>query len=114
MRSLMKAAGAALLVTVLATELGFLNRLLDTVSLSVDQWLVCIGASLAVIVVAEIRKLLEDQRDRGQRPRADHDRTRAGLTAAVRSIRQARMSSSSPRATAASTASVRVEAPSLP
>jgi Ca2+-transporting ATPase len=55
---LMKAVGAALLVTVLATELGFLNRLLDTVSLTVDQWLVCIGASLTVILVAEIRKLL--------------------------------------------------------
>ena len=55
---LMKAVGGALLVTVLATELGFLNRLLDTVSLTVDQWLVCIGASLTVILVAEIRKLL--------------------------------------------------------
>jgi Ca2+-transporting ATPase len=55
---LMKAAGAALLMTVLATELGFLNRLLDTVSLTLDQWLVCIGASLTVILVAEVRKLL--------------------------------------------------------
>jgi Ca2+-transporting ATPase len=55
---LMKAVGASLLVTFLATELGFLNRLLDTVSLSADQWLVCIGASLAVIVIAEVRKLL--------------------------------------------------------
>ncbi len=56
--TLMKSVGGALLVTVLATELGFLNRLLDTVSLTVDQWLVCLVASLAVIVVAEARKLL--------------------------------------------------------
>jgi Ca2+-transporting ATPase len=50
--------GGALLVTVLATELGFLNRLLDTVSLTADQWLVCLVVSLAVVVVAEVRKLL--------------------------------------------------------
>jgi Ca2+-transporting ATPase len=56
--TLMKAVGGALVVTVLATELGFLNRLLDTVSLTADQWLVCLVASLAVVVVAEIRKLL--------------------------------------------------------
>jgi Ca2+-transporting ATPase len=56
--TLMKAVGGALLVTVLATELGFLNRLLDTVSLTGDQWLVCVVVSLAIIVVAEIRKLL--------------------------------------------------------
>jgi Ca2+-transporting ATPase len=56
--TLMKAVGGALLVTVLATELGFLNRLLDTVSLTADQWLVCLVVSLAVVVVAEVRKLL--------------------------------------------------------
>jgi Ca2+-transporting ATPase len=56
--TLMKAVGGALLVTVLATEVGFLNRLLDTVSLTADQWLVCVVASLALIAVAEGRKLL--------------------------------------------------------
>jgi Ca2+-transporting ATPase len=56
--TLMKAVGGALVVTVLATELGFLNRLLDTVSLDAHQWLVCLIASLAVVVVAEIRKVL--------------------------------------------------------
>ena len=55
---LIKVVLGALLVTVLATEFGPLNRLLDTVNLDRDQWLVCVVASLAIIVVAEIRKLL--------------------------------------------------------
>jgi Ca2+-transporting ATPase len=56
--TLIKAAGAALVVTILATEFRLLNRVLDTVSLDLDQWLVCIGVSLAIVVVAEVRKLL--------------------------------------------------------
>jgi Ca2+-transporting ATPase len=56
---LVKVVLAALFVTWLATEFGPLNRLLDTVNLNVDQWLVCLVASLAVIVVAEARKLLK-------------------------------------------------------
>jgi Ca2+-transporting ATPase len=40
------------------TELGVLNRLLDTTSLTLEQWVVCIGVALLVIVVSEIRKLV--------------------------------------------------------
>ena len=43
---------------VLTTELGILQRILDTVSLTLDQWLICIGASLVILVVTEVRKLL--------------------------------------------------------
>ena len=53
------ATGLSVLTIVLATELGFLQRLLGTVSLSIDQWAVCIVVSLSLIVVEEVRKLLK-------------------------------------------------------
>jgi len=43
---------------VLMTELGVLNRLLDTTSLTLDQWVVCVVVGLLVLVVSEIRKLV--------------------------------------------------------
>ncbi len=43
---------------VAASELGLLNRILDTVNLSTEQWVICLVLSLAVIAVAEIKKLL--------------------------------------------------------
>jgi Ca2+-transporting ATPase len=48
-----------LLSIILATELGFLQRILGTVSLTPDQWAVCIVVSLSLIVVEEARKLLK-------------------------------------------------------
>jgi Ca2+-transporting ATPase len=55
---LLKMVGLAFLATILATELRLTNRILDTVNLDLDQWAVCIVLSLAVIVVAEVKKLL--------------------------------------------------------
>jgi Ca2+-transporting ATPase len=43
---------------VLATEFGFLLRILDTVELTGNQWLICIGAGLPIVVASEIRKLV--------------------------------------------------------
>jgi Ca2+-transporting ATPase len=43
---------------VLATELQFFHRILDTVELTGDQWLICIGAALSIIVVSEIWKFV--------------------------------------------------------
>jgi Ca2+-transporting ATPase len=43
----------------LATELGFFQRMLGTVSLTGDQWAICIVVSLSLIVVEEARKLLK-------------------------------------------------------
>jgi Ca2+-transporting ATPase len=57
-KTLVKTIIASLVVIVLSTELGILNRILDTVSLTLNQWVICIGASLTVLVLAEIRKLL--------------------------------------------------------
>jgi Ca2+-transporting ATPase len=56
--TLLKAAGLALVATVAATELNLLNRILDTVSLSLDQWVICVLVSLLAVVVAEGKKLL--------------------------------------------------------
>jgi Ca2+-transporting ATPase len=57
--TLMKAVIASFVITILSTELGILQRILGTVSLDLDQWLICIVVSLAVLVVAEGRKLLK-------------------------------------------------------
>ncbi len=58
-RPLLVATGLSVMTIVLATEFGFFQRLLGTASLSIDQWVVCIGVSLSLIVVEEVRKLLK-------------------------------------------------------
>jgi len=58
-RPLLMGTGLSVLTIILATELGILQRVLGTVSLSIDQWAVCIGVALSLIVVEEVRKLLK-------------------------------------------------------
>jgi Ca2+-transporting ATPase len=58
-KPLLVATGLSVLTILLATELGFLQRLLGTVGLSADQWAVCIVVPLSLIVVEEVRKLLK-------------------------------------------------------
>jgi Ca2+-transporting ATPase len=49
--------GLALLLTVLATELGFLQRILGTVSILGDyRWLLCIALAFALLLVDEVVK----------------------------------------------------------
>ena len=48
--------GFALLITLLATELAFLQRMLGTTSLSGDQWLICVGFAIALLLVDEVVK----------------------------------------------------------
>ena len=43
---------------ILGTELAFLQRILDTVPLTGNQWLICIGGGVTVVVASEIRKFL--------------------------------------------------------
>ncbi|GAB3854055.1 cation-translocating P-type ATPase [Dactylosporangium cerinum] len=52
------ASGMSVIAIVVATELGLLQRLLNTVSLDLTQWIVCVAASLSIIVVTELRKLV--------------------------------------------------------
>jgi Ca2+-transporting ATPase len=56
--TLLKTGALAVIATVAASELGLLNRVLDTVNLSTEQWVICLVLSLAVVAVAEIKKLL--------------------------------------------------------
>jgi Ca2+-transporting ATPase len=50
--------GLALLFTVLSTELGVLQRILGTTSLTGGQWLVCIVLAVALLLVGEVIKLV--------------------------------------------------------
>jgi Ca2+-transporting ATPase len=61
--------GMALLLTLLGTELGFLQRILGTISLSGDQWLLCIAFALALLLVDEAIKFFLRRR-RPQTPSA--------------------------------------------
>ncbi len=58
-RPLLIGTGLSVLTIILATELPFLQRILGTVSLSIDQWVVCIVVPLSLIVIEEARKLFK-------------------------------------------------------
>jgi P-type Ca2+ transporter type 2C len=49
---------ASALTLILATVLGPLQKLLETTSLDVQQWLICICVGLSIIVVSEVRKAI--------------------------------------------------------
>lgn len=49
-------------LTVAAVEIGFLQRLIGTVSLSGTQWLICIGLALVVPVFVEVEKWIRRRR----------------------------------------------------
>ena len=55
---LLKTTGLSILTIILAAQFGPLQRLLDTVDLSAEQWLVCILVSLSIVVIAEAKRLL--------------------------------------------------------
>jgi Ca2+-transporting ATPase len=57
-RPLMISAGAAGLAIVLTTAFAPLQRLLDTAALNLQEWLICVGVALSVLIVSELRKLL--------------------------------------------------------
>ncbi|WP_433788921.1 cation-translocating P-type ATPase [Actinoplanes sp. CA-252034] len=50
--------GMSAAAIVLATELGLFQRMLQTVSLDVGQWLICLVAGALVVVPTEIRKVV--------------------------------------------------------
>jgi P-type Ca2+ transporter type 2C len=57
--------GAALAFTLLVTEIGFLQRIFDTTSLTSSQWGVCLLGPIIYLVVIELIKLVD--RHTGQR-----------------------------------------------
>ena len=50
------ATGVSIITIVLMTELGVLNRLLGTTSLTLEQWVACALVGLAIIPISEVRK----------------------------------------------------------
>jgi Ca2+-transporting ATPase len=49
--------GISFLLTILATELGLFQRIFTTVSLTLREWLVCLGVALILLVVEEVIKI---------------------------------------------------------
>jgi Ca2+-transporting ATPase len=60
-RPLRVAVGASILVIILTTTFGPLQRLVQTTELDLQQWLICIAGALAIVVISELRKLLFHQ-----------------------------------------------------
>jgi P-type Ca2+ transporter type 2C len=56
------ATGLSVAAIVLTSELGILQRILDTVSLTGEQWLVCILAPFTIVVASEIQKFIKRRR----------------------------------------------------
>ena len=53
----------SVLAIILAPQLDLLNRILHTTPLTLHQWLICIVAALAPVVLTEIRKLVLRHRE---------------------------------------------------
>jgi P-type Ca2+ transporter type 2C len=56
---LTKTTALSIVTIVVATELGVLQRILGTVGLSLEQWGVCVAVACAIVVVAEVKRLLK-------------------------------------------------------
>jgi Ca2+-transporting ATPase len=67
-RRFVQLIGAALVLTFLVTELGPLQRIFDTVSLTSSQWGICLLGPIVFLAAAEVGKLLD--RRGGERPSA--------------------------------------------
>jgi Ca2+-transporting ATPase len=65
-RRFVQLIGVSLVLTFLATELSFLQRILDTVSLTSAQWGVCLLGPIVFVVVAELGKLVDRRAERGR------------------------------------------------
>jgi Ca2+-transporting ATPase len=57
-RRFVMASIASFVAILIGAQMDVMNRLLDTRPLDRDEWIICIAASLSIIVVSEIRKLL--------------------------------------------------------
>jgi P-type Ca2+ transporter type 2C len=57
-RRFVKLIGLTLVLTLLVTELDFLQRIFDTVSLTSSQWGICLLGPIVFIAVTELAKLV--------------------------------------------------------
>jgi Ca2+-transporting ATPase len=62
-RRLLKATGMSAVAILLGTELGILQRILGTVSLTGRQWIICIVAAFSIVIASEIQKLVLRRRE---------------------------------------------------
>jgi len=74
-------SGASLLAIILAPQLDLLNRILDTVPLTLHQWLICIVSGFAPVIVTEIRKLVLRRRHDAPATAASSDSVEAAAAA---------------------------------
>jgi Ca2+-transporting ATPase len=56
--------GLALAAIILVTEIGFLQRVFSMVGLSFNQWAICLGIALTLVVVEEVIKVFIRRRNR--------------------------------------------------
>jgi Ca2+-transporting ATPase len=56
---------------IFATELRFFQRILDTVELTGNQWLICIGAALTIVLVSEVWKFFLRRAEPADQPTGD-------------------------------------------
>jgi len=60
--------GVALLFVFLPTELAFLQRILGTTKLSIEQWMLCIACAFALLLVDEVIKFFLRRHRRAEAP----------------------------------------------
>jgi Ca2+-transporting ATPase len=60
--TLLRLSGISLLAIILANQLDLLNRLLNTVPLNVDQWVICAAAGSVILWVMEVVKFFQRRR----------------------------------------------------
>jgi P-type Ca2+ transporter type 2C len=69
-RRFLLTSGMSFAAIVLGTELGLFERILGTVSLTLNEWLLCVAAALPIIGLSEVQKLMLRRRQ----PAADGTR----------------------------------------
>jgi Ca2+-transporting ATPase len=69
-RTFVMASLASAAAIILGTELRFFQRILDTVELTGNQWLICIGAGLTVVAASEMWKFALRRREAPAEPAA--------------------------------------------
>ncbi len=57
-RPFLYATLASIAFIVLIPNFDFFNRILDTTTLSLEQWVICLAAGLLILVVGEVRKIV--------------------------------------------------------
>jgi P-type Ca2+ transporter type 2C len=65
--------GLTLLLMLLVTQLGFLQRIFGTTALTLGQWLICIGLAATLVVIDEVIKLFLRHRRRATEVRSSSE-----------------------------------------